>query len=163
MQTGTSDAGRIPCARIIAARTSFTVRRRSGNRVARIATTVGMLIVGLALAAPAAAEGVVGTVPGRVGGSTSALVAIVGVVAGTIALRRSSRALGPASGRDGAIVALVLGVVGLFLAAVHLATATGGVGTGSGKAGAVVAAVLGVIGGALGRAALARSGRAAAE
>lgn len=141
--------------------TKLAARRRSINRIRRIAVAAALaLIGGLALAAPAAAEGAVGTVPGRVGGSMSALIALTGAIAGGLAVRRSGRGIAAVNVRDGAVVALVLGVVGVFLAAVHLATSNGGVGTGSGKAGAVVGAVLGLIGVALGRTALVRSRRA---
>jgi hypothetical protein len=126
------------------------------GRAKVIAIAAAATLLG-AFAAPAAAQGVVGTVPGRVGGSMAAVTALIGVVVGARALRSAGRA-GDGSGRDGAIVALVLGLVGVVLAGVHLATSTGGIGTGSGKAGAIVAVVLGVVGVALGRRALRRAG-----
>lgn len=114
-----------------------------------------------ALSAAAAAQGVIGTVPGRVGGSMAALVALSSVVAGWLALGRSAPRSEGSSGRDRAIVALVLGVVAIVLAAVHLVAANGGLGTGSGKGGAIVGAVLALIGLALGRRALGRASAAA--
>ncbi len=146
-----SVAGTIPRGTVLGVRGQFKTGR--------------LVVVQLALAATEAAaqgQGVVGTVPGRVGGSMAALVALVGVVCGGLAVRRTGRGDVASGGRDGAIVALVLGLVGTVLAVVHLATSTGGVGSGSGKAGAVVGAVLGLVGVLLGRTALARARRVAA-
>lgn len=167
LRTQDADATRGTATLAPAAR--FTARGVPINGVARVrkAIAVAALLAGTTLAAtPAAAQGMAGTVPGRVGGSMAALVALAGVVSGGLALRRARQATtaGPRGGRghprDGAMVALALGLVGVLLAAVHLATSTGGVGTGSGKAGAVVGAVLGLTAVALGRSALARAGRA---
>jgi hypothetical protein len=81
------------------------------------------------------------------------------VIAGGIALARSSRQTGSGGGRDGAIVALALALVGMALAALHLVTSPGAIGTGNGRAGAILALVLGLIGIVLGRVALSRSRR----
>ncbi len=105
-------------------------------------------------AAPAAAQGVIATGSGRAGATVAGIVALLGVVAGGVAARRTDAR----AGRDGAIAALVLGVVGMALGALHLATTVGGVGTGNGRAGAIVALVLGLIGMALGRSTLGRTG-----
>jgi hypothetical protein len=112
-----------------------------------------------ALAAPAAAQGVIGPGSGRTGASIAAVVALIGVVLGGRALARSRRPAGSGSRRGGAIAALVTGLLGTVLAGLHLATATGAIGTGSGRAGAMVAVVLGLIGMALGGLALSRSRR----
>jgi hypothetical protein len=85
----------------------------------------------------------------------AALVALVGVVVGGVALARS----GAGRGRDGAVVTLVVGLMGMALAALHLATSTGAVGTGNGRGGAIVALVMGLTAVALGRLALSRSRR----
>jgi catechol 2,3-dioxygenase-like lactoylglutathione lyase family enzyme len=119
------------------------------------------LLGGVGLAAPAAAQGIIGTGSGRTGASIAAVVALIGVVIGGLALARSSGRIGGGKGRDGAIVALVAGLIGTALAGLHLATATGAIGTGSGRAGAMVALVLGLIGMVLGWLALARSRRTA--
>jgi glyoxylase I family protein len=118
------------------------------------------LLGAFGLASPAAAQGVIATGSGRAGATVAALVALVGVVVGGLALRRSARRLGAGNGRDGAIVALVVGVMGMALAVIHLVTSTGGIGTGNGRGGAIVALVLGLIGVVLGWMALNRSRRA---
>jgi hypothetical protein len=112
--------------------------------------------VAFALAAPAAQAGVIATGSGRAGATVAALVALVGVVVGGLAVARPAAA----RGRDGAIVALVVGLMGTLLAALHLATSTGAVGTGNGRGGAIVALVMGLTAVALGRLALSRSRRA---
>lgn len=109
------------------------------------------VITVLLLAAPAAAQGVIATGSGRAGASIAALLALLGVLSGGLALRSVAR-----RGRDFGIVALVLGLVGAALALVHLATSSGGIGTGNGRAGAIVGVALGLIGVLLGRRALAR-------
>lgn len=172
MQLRTLGASRISGGRVLAGRRHFrigTSERQRFGPVARVAVAAASLGAAmLATPAIALAQGVVGTVPGRVGGSVAALVALAGVVTGGLALSRARRDRSDASGtvaaggngHDAAIAALVLGLVGVVLAVVHLATSAGAVGTGSGKAGAMVAAVLGVIGVLLARQALSRSGRA---
>ena len=90
---------------------------------------------------------------GRTRAMVAAVVGLISLVIGGLALARS------AGRRGGAIVALMLGLIGMFLSVVHLASSTGGFGTGGGKAGAIVALVLGLIGMSLGGLALARSRR----
>ncbi|HZR82908.1 MAG TPA: DUF6223 family protein [Candidatus Binatia bacterium] len=126
------------------------------TRIAYAAASAALL--GVALATPAAAQGVIATGSGRAGAQVAALVALIGVITGGLALR-AARGGGATNARDRAIVALVLGVMGMLLGVLHFATTTGGFGTGNGRAGAIVAAVLGLIGLLLGRLALARSGR----
>ena len=142
---------------VIGTRRSFVTRTRSLLRVVLVAIATAALL-GFGLAAPAAAQGVIGTGSGRAGAIVAWVVALIGVVTGGLALR-SARRIGTGNGRDGAIVALVLGLIGMALAGLHLATSTGGIGTGNGRAGAIVALVLGLIGMVLGRLALARSSR----
>ena len=98
-----------------------------------------------------AAELSLGT--GRTIPSVAALVGLVSVIAGGIALLR------PATGRIGAPVSLLLGVISAAVGGLHAAYAAGGVGTGNGLAGAIVAVALGLIGIVLGALALARSRR----
>ncbi|MET8355145.1 DUF6223 family protein [Micromonospora sp. NPDC005206] len=95
--------------------------------------------------------------PERIWASVAALVALVGVVIGGLALR-SVRRIGN-GGRKGAIVALVTGLTGAVNGAVNLAVADGGLGTGNGVAGGALALVLGLVGVVLGWLALARSHR----
>jgi hypothetical protein len=146
---------------VIGAGRSLMTRTRSLLRVALVAiAAASSLLGGFGLAAPAAAQGVIGTGSGRAGATVAALVALIGVVTAGLALARSAGRIGTGNGRDGAIVALVLGVMGVALAGLHLATTTGAFyGAGNGRAGAILALVLGLIGMALGRLALVRSSR----
>lgn len=134
-------------------------RTRWPIRVAPVVIAAAALVEGFALAAPAAARGVIATGSGRAGATVAGVIALIGVVTGGLALARSARRIGPGNGRDGAIVALVTGLIGMFLAGLHLATSTGGIGTGNGRAGAIVGLVLGLIARGLGRRALAGSRR----
>lgn len=94
---------------------------------------------------------------GRARALVGAVVALISLIVGAVALARSKARNG--NGRAGAIVALALGLIGMILSVVHLATSTGGFGTGSGRAGAIVGLVLGLIGTSLGGLAMARSRR----
>jgi uncharacterized membrane protein len=100
-----------------------------------------------------------GITPGRAAALLPAVVGLISVVIGKLALARSAGRVG--SGRLKAIVALVIGLIGMVLSGLHLARATGAIGTGSGKLGAIVALVLGLIGMVIGGLALARSRRIA--
>src|SRR5262245_9668872 len=95
---------------------------------------------------------------GRLGAVVAALVGLIGVIIGGLALRSAGR-IGTGSGRSGAIVALVAGMIGMALGGLVVATADGGIGTGNGLGGGIVALVVGLIGMALGGLALARSRR----
>jgi hypothetical protein len=95
---------------------------------------------------------------GRLWASAAALVGLIGVVIGGLALRSAGR-IGAGSGRPGAIVALVAGLIGMALGGLVLATADGGIGTGNGLGGGIVALVLGLIDMILGGLSLARSRR----
>src|SRR5687768_12009350 len=143
---------------VVGARRSLVTRARSLFR-ARVAAA-SALLGWFGLAAPAAAQGVVGTGSGRAGAIVAWVVALIGVVTGGLALARSAGRVGTGNGRDGAIVALVLGLMGMGLAGLHLVTTSGGYyGTGNGRAGAIVALLLGLVGMILGRRTLARSSR----
>ncbi len=91
---------------------------------------------------------------GRLIPSVAAVLGLIGVVIGSLALTRP-RLLG--SGRGGGFVATALGIVGLVIGGLHTANSAGGFGTGNGLAGAVVAIGLGLVGTVLGGLALARS------
>ena len=109
---------------IAGARRSFTTRSRSVIRVALIAIAAAALL-GFGLAAPAAAQdgltnGGIGTGSGRTGATVAAVVALVGVVAGGLALARSSSRAGTGSGRAGAVTALAVGLVGMVLGGLAL-------------------------------------------
>src|ERR1041385_7145446 len=60
-----------------------------------------------------AATTVYGLTPRRLWATTATLLALVGVVVGGLALRRSGGRLGTSNGRMGAIVSLVAGLIAL--------------------------------------------------
>jgi len=93
--------------------------------------------------------------------TTAALLALVGVIIGGVALARPASRFGTASGRLGAIVGLVAGLIAGVNGGLNLAMANGGPGSGNGVVGAAVAFVLGLIAMALGGLALARCRRTA--
>jgi uncharacterized protein DUF6223 len=86
-------------------------------------------------------------------------LALVGVVIGGLAVRRSAGRIRIGNERLGAIVALAAGLIALVNGGLNLAMATGGPGSGNGVVGGAAALVLGLIGMALGGMALARSRR----
>jgi hypothetical protein len=90
----------------------------------------------------------------------AAVLGLVGVTIGGLALARSVRAIGN-HGRRGAVVALVTGPTAAVNGGLVLAMATGGPGSGNGVVGAAAALVLGLIATVLGGLTLARSRRAA--
>ncbi len=94
---------------------------------------------------------------GRTVPSTAAVLGLVGVVVGGLALARSVRRVGDR--RAGAVAALVLGLVGAVVGGVHAANAGGGPGTGNGLVGAVAAVALGLVAAVLGGLVLVRSRR----
>ena len=100
-----------------------------------------------------------GMTTGRLMASTAAVLGLIGVVIGGLALARPNSRFGTASGQLGAIVALAMGLIGITLGGIVLATANGGIGTGNGVAGAIVALVLGLIGVIIGGMALPRTRR----
>ena len=104
-----------------------------------------------------------GLTPRRLWATTVAVLALVGVVIGGLALARPASRFGTASGRLGAIVALVVGFIAVVNGGMNLAIATGGPGTGNGVVGAAAALVLGLIALAFGGLALARCRRIALE
>ena len=110
-----------------------------------------------------AATTVYGATPRRLWAATVAVLALVGVVIGGLALARPASRFGTASGRLGAIVALVAGLIAVVNGGLNLAIATGGPGTGNGVVGGAAAFVLGLIALAIGRLALARYRRTALE
>src|SRR5215218_4009503 len=105
----------------------------------------------------AAAATVYGVTPRRLWATAAAGLALVGVVIGGLALRRSGDRIGTGDGESGAVVAVAAGLVALVNGGLNLAIATGGPGTGNGVVGGAAALVLGLIGTAFGGIALARS------
>jgi hypothetical protein len=125
---------------------------------ALFAGLVHAVLVAAHVSEPAAAS-VHGLTPMRLWATTSALLALVGVVIG--ALARPASRVGTASGRLGAILALAVGLIAVINGGLNLAVANGGPGTGNGVVGAAAAFVLGLIALAFGTLALARSRRTA--
>ncbi|MFC8300761.1 DUF6223 family protein [Micromonospora orduensis] len=93
---------------------------------------------------------------GRLGASAAAVLGLIGVVVGGLALAR------PAAGnaRRRPAVAVAAGLIGVVLGGVVVATSDSGIGTGNGRGGAYVALVVGLVSIVLGGLALARSRRA---
>jgi Family of unknown function (DUF6223) len=110
-----------------------------------------------------AASTAYGLTPRRLWATTVAVLALVGVVIGGLALARPVSRFGTASGRLGAIVALVAGLIAVVNGGLNLAVANGGPGTGNGVVGGAAAFVLGLIGLAISGLALARCRRPALE
>ena len=110
-----------------------------------------------------AATTVYGPTLRRLWATMIAVLALVGVVIGGLALARPASRFGTASGRLGAIVALVAGLIAVVNGALNLAIANGGPGTGNGVVGGAAALVLGLIALALSGVALARCRRTALE
>lgn len=96
----------------------------------------------------------------RLWATLAAVLALVGVVIGGIAMYRADRRVGN-HGRRGSIVALVAGLIAGINGGLNLAVASGGPGTGNGVVGGAAAFVLGLTAMALGGVALARSRRIA--
>lgn len=90
---------------------------------------------------------------GRTVPTVAAVVGLVSVVLGWLALRRVR------DGRARAFAAAGSGLASVVVGGLHAANAAGGLGTGNGLAGAVAAVVLGVVGLVLGGLVLARSRR----
>ena len=140
-----------------------------GSHVASLLATAA-LVGGVGVASPAAAQvsdelwAVSANnllTPERTAAAGAAVLAVIGAVAGGLAVARSARRVSTDHGRCGAIVALVLGPIGLVLGGLVVATADSGLGTGNGLGGGIVAMLAGMIGIALGGLALARSRRTA--
>jgi hypothetical protein len=99
----------------------------------------------------------------RLWATTTAVLALVGVVIGGLALARPASLVGVDSGRLGPIVALVAGLLAVVNGGLNLAIANGGPGSGNGVVGGAVSFVLGLIALAVGGLALARCRRTALE
>src|SRR4029453_16076001 len=91
-----------------------------------------------------------GLTPQRLWAATVAVLALVGVIIGGLALARPISRFGTASGRLGPIVALVAGLIAVVNGGLVLAIANGGPGTGNGVVGGAAALVLGLIAAGLG-------------
>ncbi|GAB2932796.1 DUF6223 family protein [Streptomyces mayteni] len=140
----------------------MSVRRLS----TAVATALLALVGAVGLATPAAARVSAGSAEvdagtltaARLWATAAALLALVGVVAGALALARAVRRIGN-GGTRGAVTALVAGLVAAVGGALNLAVADGGPGTGNGVVGGAAALVSGLVAAVLGWLALARSHR----
>ena len=125
--------------------------------VAVFAGLVHAVLVAAHVSEPAGTT-VYGLTPRRLWATTAAVLALVGVVIGGLALRRSSGRTGTGNGRVG-VVALVAGLIAVANGGLNLAIAKGGPGSGNGVVGGAAGLVLGLLAMALGGLALARSRR----
>ena len=106
-----------------------------------------------------AAITVYGLTPRRVWATTAAVLALIGLVIGGLALARPVRA----SGSLGSLMALAIGLVAALNGGLNVAVANGGPGTGNGVVGGAAAFVLGLIAVAIGGLGLACSRRSALQ
>lgn len=120
------------------------------------------VLVAAQVAEPAAIT-VQGITTRRLWATASAVLALVAVMTGGLALAWPASRFGSGSGRPGAILALAAGVIAAVNGGLNVALASGGPGTGNGVVGGAAAFVLGVIALTLGGLALARSDRIASE
>jgi hypothetical protein len=116
------------------------------------------VLVAAQVAEPAATT-VTGLTLRRLWATTAAMLALVGLVVGAIALVWPRSRVGFASGQLGAILALAAGLIAAMNGGLNLAVANGGPGTGNGVVGAAAAFVLGLLAVAIGGLALARRRR----
>jgi len=130
---------------------TFAVILAALAAAAIFAGLVHAVLVAAHVSEPAATT-VHGLTPRRLWATMAAGLALVGVVIGGLALRKS--------GSGKAIVALVAGLIALINGGLNLAIANGGPGTGNGVVGGAAALVLGLIGMTFGGLALVRSRRA---
>jgi Family of unknown function (DUF6223) len=124
-------------------------RRHSRSRPIRVVLVVAHV-------SEPAATTVYGLTPRRLWATMAAVLALVGVVIGGVALARPAGRFGTTAGRLGAIVALVAGLIAAVNGGLNLALANGGPGSGNGVVGGAAASVLGLIAVVLGGIALGR-------
>jgi hypothetical protein len=108
------------------------------------------------VAEPAAVT-VAGMTPRRLWATTAALLGLIGVVAGGLALARPAGRFGRIAGRWGTGVALGAGLIAAINGGLNLAVANGGPGAGAGVVAGAGALVLGLVAMGAGGLALARS------
>ncbi len=142
------------------------MKRTSATILAALAAAAlfGVLVHAVLVAAHVSgpfANTVHGLTPRRLWATTVAVLALIGVVIGGLALARPASRF--ATGRPGAIVALVAGLIAVVNGWLNLAVANGGPGTGNGVVGGAAAFVLGLIALSLGGLTLARWRRTALE
>jgi hypothetical protein len=144
------------------------MKRRFGTIIGAVAAgavfveVVYAVLVAAHVSEPAA-HTVYGLTPRRLWATSVAVVGLIGVVIGGLALARPFGRFGTPSGRLGAIVGLVVGLFAAVGGGLNVAIATGGPGTGNGVVGGAAALVLGLIAVAIGALALVRSRRTALQ
>jgi hypothetical protein len=141
---------------------TFAVVLASLAGAALFGALVYAVLVAAHVSKPAATT-VYGLTIRRLWATTAAGLALVGVVIGGLALRRSAGRIGTGNGSMGAITALAAGLIALVNGGLNLAIAKGGPGTGNGVVGGAAAVVLGLIGMTLGGLVLVRFRRTAAS
>ena len=114
-------------------------------------------LLNLAAQDPAASYTILSS--GRILTMTAALIGVVGVAFGWVALARPAGRFGTSTGTLGAKLTLAAGLASIAIGAVVVATADGGFGTGNGLAGAYVAILVGLIALGIGAKALTRARR----
>ena len=127
---------------------------------ALFAGLVHAVLVAADVSQPAATT-VYGLTPRRLWATTVALLALVGVIIGGLALRRSVKRIDTGNGRWRATVALMAGLIAVVGGGLNVVLATGGPGTGNGVVGGAAALVLGLVAIVLGGLAISRSRRKA--
>src|SRR5262245_13606100 len=114
---------------------TFAVILAALATVALFAGLVHAVLVAAHVSEPAATT-VYGLTPRRLWATTAFVLALVGVVIGGLALRRSAGRIGAGRGRMWAIVALVAGLIAAINGGLNLTIAKGGPGSGNGVVGA---------------------------
>jgi hypothetical protein len=107
---------------------------------------------------PAMLVAAIGIGAGRLVPTVAAVVGLIGVVLGGLALAWSTAGASAGHRQGVAIASVVAGLISLLVGVLHAANSAGGFGTGNGLAGAIVAIVLGLISLFLGGLALRRLG-----
>jgi hypothetical protein len=131
--------------------------------VAAAAVVTGLVyavLVAAQVSEPAATT-VSGLTLRRLWATTAAMLALVGLAVGAMALARPGSRVSVVSGHLGASVALGMGLIAAVAGGVNLAVANGGPGTGNGVVGAAAAVVLGLLAVIVGGLARARRPRVA--
>ena len=121
---------------------------------------VALLLANTSIALQENAVGPAALTTDRLWATLSAVLALVSVIVGGLALTRSANRGGTATGSRGGRFALVAGTIAGVIGGIVLATADGGPGTGNGIVGAIAALALGLLAVAFGGLALTRARRA---
>jgi Family of unknown function (DUF6223) len=144
------------------------MRRTFVTLLAAVAAAIlfGGLVYGVLVAAHVSEPGsitVYGLTARRLWATIAAMLGLLGVVVGGLALTRRAGRAGMAPERLAIIVAFAAGLIAVINGGLNLAVATGGPGTGNGVVGGAAALVLGLIAVTLGGLGLARRRRTPLE